>query len=462
MGSSSNSKWLDKLRDSLENHSESLPDGFWEELKRDIPSAAPVVQRRTAPELLILAVAAVVLLGLVLFVPQREESAMPQTAVAESGKVELQENVDGQTGEDGQMEKQEHTKQEQAKQADCRVQAVKGHMVVQGKKENGDGLQPDKLLEQAVGENSNAQVMNNIVVGQQERVEKAVESEMERKIEGESRREDYLKELDYLRGDDAGRKTGIRKMVAVAAGCAGVWNLGGDLLFAGGDMANSSMDGVQPSQGMGSMWGEIMPENYANFINMAIQPVENVSWLGGNSPTPFNNAMACKSYNYNHREPVRLGVSFAVGLVGGLYAESGISYQYLASEMLLGSAGNASQKLHYIGIPIRLGMNFMRSSRFQVYLSGGYMLEKCVYGVLELPNGNDLELKLPGVMNSVNVVAGLQFMAGDHTALYVEPGMYSYLGMGDEIGREHGYILKNRYSKNPTGFSMQGGVRFLF
>ena len=90
------------------------------------------------------------------------------------------------------------------------------------------------------------------------------------------------------------------------------------------------------------------------------------------------------------------------------------------------------------------------------------MLEKCVYGVLELPSGNDLELKLPGVMNSVNVVAGLQFMAGDHTALYVEPGMYSYLGMGDEIGREHGYILKNRYSKNPTGFSMQGGVRFLF
>lgn len=443
MGSSSNSKWLDKLRDSVENHSESLPDGFWEELKRDIPSAAPVVQRRTAPELLILAmaVAAVVLLGLVLFVPQREESAMSQTAVAESGKVELQENVDGQTGEDGQMEKQE-----QAKQADCRVQAVKGYMVVQGKKENGDGLQPDKLLEQAVGENSNAQVMNNIVVGQQERVEKAVESEMERKIEGESRREEYLKELEYLRGDDAGRKTGIRKMVAVAAGCAGVWNLSGDLLFAGGDMANSS----------------IMPENYANFINMAIQPVENVSWLGGNSPTSFNNAMACKSYNYNHREPVRLGVSFAVGLVGGLYAESGISYQYLASEMLLGSAGNASQKLHYIGIPIRLGMNFMRSSRFQVYLSGGYMLEKCVYGVLELPNGNDLELKLPGVMNSVNVVAGLQFMAGDHTALYVEPGMYSYLGMGDEIGREHGYILKNRYSKNPTGFSMQGGVRFLF
>lgn len=443
MGSSSNSKWLDKLRDSVENHSESLPDGFWEELKRDIPSAAPVVQRRTAPELLILAmaVAAVVLLGLVLFVPQREESAMPQTAVAESGKVELQENVDGQTGEDGQLEKQEHTKQ-----VDCRVQAVKGHMVVQGKKENGDGLQPDKLLEQAVGENSNAQVMNNIVVGQQERVEKAVESEMERKIEGESRREEYLKELDYLRGDDAGRKTGIRKMVAVAAGCAGVWNLGGDLLFAGGDMANSS----------------IIPENYANFINMAIQPVENVSWLGGNSPTPFNNAMACKSYNYSYREPVRLGVSFAVGLVGGLYAESGISYQYLASEMLLGSAGNASQKLHYIGIPIRLGMIFMRSSRFQVYLSGGYMLEKCVYGVLELPNGNDLELKLPGVMNSVNVVAGLQFMAGDHTALYVEPGMYSYLGMGDEIGREHGYILKNRYSKNPTGFSMQGGVRFLF
>ena len=443
MGSSNNDKWLGKLKDSVVNYSEPLPDNFWEELRKDIPVTAPVVVKRKKQESLIwtMAVAAVVLLALVLFIPQKEETAAVQTAVVEQKKVELPESMP----------------------VSCVAMKKEGYGRLQLSGNPGDA--PHVITEQK----------NNVAVLQEP--EKSIaEAEMEFKekrdigtdgksesgVNGESYRTEYLKELGYLREECTGRGLKIRRMATVTVGYSGIVAQSADNVFAGGDVHNSSVGGAQASQGMGNLWGETLPETVASFINMAIQPVENVAWLGGNSPSPFNSPMACRSYNYNHREPVRVGLSFAAGLVGGLYAESGISYQYLVSEMLLGGSEKASQRLHYIGVPVRLGMNFMPGCRFQVYLSGGYMIEKCVYGVLEFPNGVDMGLDLPGVINSVNVAAGFQFMAGDHIALYLEPAMYSYIGLGDDIGRDHGYIIKNRYSNNPTGFSVQGGLRFLF
>ena len=451
MGRNDKDKWLGKLKDSVENHSEPLPDSFWEELKRDIPNVPPAGARRkiSEPLVLIMAAAAVVLLALVLFIHQWEEPAALQIAVTEHNKLELQGQAVSQGKRAGELVSESVPVNLVAheKILDCTVQ-----------NDNAAALQePENSIAEAEVENA--------FDGKREVVPEGNRESGVNKKSGvirESDREEYLKELEYLREDGAGRVSRLGKMVAVVVGSSGMVTQNSDKVSVGGSIHNSPAGAVLPSQGMGNLWSENVPETFAAFINMAIQPVENITWLGGNSPSPFNNSMVCKSYNYNHREPVRLGLSFAVGLVGGLYAESGISYQYLASEMLFGGAENAMQKLHYIGIPIRLGMNFMRGSRFQVYLSGGYMIEKCVYGVLELPNERDLVLKLPGVMNSVNVAAGLQFMVGDHTALYLEPGMYSYIGIGDEIGRSHGYIIKNRYSNNPTGFSVQGGLRFLF
>ena len=65
-------------------------------------------------------------------------------------------------------------------------------------------------------------------------------------------------------------------------------------------------------------------------------------------------------------------------------------------------------------------------------------------------------------MNSVNVTAGMQFKIGELMALYMEPGWYKYLGLGEEIGRQNGYILKNIYTDHPDGLSFQGGLRFMF
>lgn len=52
---------------------------------------------------------------------------------------------------------------------------------------------------------------------------------------------------------------------------------------------------------------------------------------------------------------------------------------------------------------------------------------------------------------------------GGGASLYIEPGVYYYLGMENGwIAKDKGYFIKNRYSDDPKGFSFQGGLRFSF
>jgi hypothetical protein len=84
MGSNINDKWLGKLRDSVENYSEPLPDGFWEDIKASVPVAAAAnpKMKSSGRFLWTLAAAAVLLLGIVLLLPQDKEPVNGELALA--------------------------------------------------------------------------------------------------------------------------------------------------------------------------------------------------------------------------------------------------------------------------------------------------------------------------------------------------------------------------------------------
>lgn len=446
MGRNDKDKWLGKLKDSVENHSEPLPDSFWEDIKRNIPAAAPVVQSKKIIHTLMwpVAAAAVVLLGLVLLLPQEQTSskiAQVEEKVIVSEDTEML--IAEQSGQDKKLPSVDGKKLEQANTGNDAVQLVQDQTVVQDKGE--------EQTEQNKGQERKTREQKSEVV-------KEKKSEAAGKDSG-AEREAYLRELEYL-SEDVQRRGGARKkMMALALGNGGVdyGSLLSGFTEAATDKPLPGSDGTVGTVGTGA--ANVVPENFASYINMGGQPVEEITWLGGKSPAVFNNSVTYKNYTYTHKEPVKLGLSFAMELGRGFYVESGMSYQYLASKM---KSESISQKLHYVGIPVKVGVNFMRDRKFQVYLSGGYLVEKCVYGILEMPDKEDLKLKVKGVMNSLNVTAGLQLRVGNFTSLYLEPGLYRYLGMGEEIGREHGYILKNIYNEKPSGISLQGGLRFLF
>jgi len=64
------------------------------------------------------------------------------------------------------------------------------------------------------------------------------------------------------------------------------------------------------------------------------------------------------------------------------YRETGLVYTYLSSNLTAGGAAyyTQNQQLHYLGIPLKLNWNFLKKRYFNLYLSGGGMLEKCVHG----------------------------------------------------------------------------------
>ncbi|MBQ5802864.1 MAG: hypothetical protein IIW25_01365 [Bacteroidales bacterium] len=463
MGSNINDKWLGKLRDSVENYSEPLPDGFWEDIKASVPGAPAASQKTEGSErfLWTLVAAAVLLLGIVLFLPQDKEDVTGSLAVAVMAEKDM---ANEDAGADTVEEKISDDKIVVEKVHKGNVQVVK----VSAKRIFEEEIVGDvTAVADVVGAGSENKVLNEISGGDKAGKETDVTGNADDKFEHKTEnrqtelqtyREEYLKELEYLKEDVPGRRAGDRRFVSFGAGNNRV-----QLDFVLG------FKEAAPAMGdAGSMNGSNrVPDNFASFINMSSQQVENVTWMGENSPMVFNAPQSYKTCSYKHRQPFRTGVSFAFELGRWLYAESGLSYQYMGSAMYAGgqfaeNSSLADQKLHYLGIPVKIGVNFMSEKRFQIYLSGGYMVEKCVYGVLEQPNGHVVRLKLKGVMNSVNVTAGMQFKIGELMALYAEPGWYKYLGLGEEIGRQNGYILKNIYTDHPDGISFQGGVRFMF
>ena len=88
-----------------------------------------------------------------------------------------------------------------------------------------------------------------------------------------------------------------------------------------------------------------------------------------------------KIADIDHKQPLSFGVSVRKNLAKGFSVESGLTYTYLASDVRYeGSSEKISQKLHYIGIPVRANWNFVDTKNFTMYVSAGGAIEKCVYG----------------------------------------------------------------------------------
>jgi len=65
--------------------------------------------------------------------------------------------------------------------------------------------------------------------------------------------------------------------------------------------------------------------------------------------------------------------------------------------------------------------------------------------------------------NSVLGNIGGQLTLNSFASLYLEPCVYWYLGMNEDIiSMQNGIVMKSLYSEKPFGITISGGVRFLF
>lgn len=115
--------------------------------------------------------------------------------------------------------------------------------------------------------------------------------------------------------------------------------------------------------------------------------------------------------------------------------ETGLVYTYLASN--LSKSGEVRYRshleLHYLGVPVNLVVNLWQNDRWNIYLSGGVMLEKGLrakqtedrFWQMELYDKVD-KRGINGVQWSLNASAGVSYRFYKNWSFYFEPRISHY------------------------------------
>lgn len=156
-----------------------------------------------------------------------------------------------------------------------------------------------------------------------------------------------------------------------------------------------------------------------------------------------------RNCSFDHKLPLSFGVTFGKELPYGLTLESGLVYSLLRAEVAVQYGnGKLQQRLHLIGVPLRLNWRILDRSGFSLYIGAGAMAEKCIRARF----GNET-VEEKGFQGSVFGVAGMQYRLGGPAALYFEPEVSYYFTKTQ---------LRTSRTDSPVSLSLQLGVRFSF
>lgn len=170
-----------------------------------------------------------------------------------------------------------------------------------------------------------------------------------------------------------------------------------------------------------------------------------------------------------YRMPVTFGASLRFDLSKEWALETGVMYTQLSSEIRSGTEKNNygwEEKLHYVGIPLKVNRSVWSNKRLEVYASAGGAVEKCVAGKRSVMGsvstfGEDRNeqiqqreetLKVEPLQWSLSAAAGAQFKVTEKWGIYVEPGVVYYFDDGSKVNTVR--------KEHPLNFNLQLGMRF--
>ncbi|TGX80431.1 PorT family protein [Palleniella muris] len=165
----------------------------------------------------------------------------------------------------------------------------------------------------------------------------------------------------------------------------------------------------------------------------------------------------------HHKLPLRFGLGCGIPVSDRMSVETGITYSILSSSTVSGTDKNyfdTKQTLHYIGVPLKLHYNLLKTRKFGVYMSGGGMVEKCVYGSSdtdlfigsEKASSTSEKVSEKRLQFSVIAGGGLEYRITEALNLFAEPAVsYSF---------DNYSSVENSYKEHPLNFDLKVGVRF--
>ena len=197
-------------------------------------------------------------------------------------------------------------------------------------------------------------------------------------------------------------------------------------------------------------------QNYLTRNNALMDSVERarLTWIVNNnidSPTGDGVGLGEKA---NHHRPITLGFSLNKQLSLHWTFGTGLTYTSLNSEFeseYHRATLKKTQRVDYLGIPLRLTYRFWNKGRFNAYTTGGVTFEVPIYGSLAkkytittdsmYTSREDIKARSQW---SVNLGVGVQYRLFKPFSVYLEPNMFYYFGnaSGVETYRtEHPFII---------------------
>lgn len=428
-------KWINDIRSRMDNYSEPLPAGLWEKIESEISTPAPKVIPMWRKWTSVAAAAALVL-------------AISSVSVWYwSSDLELKEVNSALT--DNNEIRQEY-------------KSDNGIQEIQTMESSDKQLQPEAvnyspktIVNLASGNNADSLNVARIALSENIQTVDTESTDSELKKEADTEDKASVKEnrMKRMRED---RET-VRRNASY---------------LAMSDSKRSKGGGVQ----LGVMTGNIPYSSSNSFSGMSrlAIPTKSVSQVNdvvvgevsdataSYSQMLFNN-MGRQTYtDIKHHMPVTVGASVKWNLNEDWALESGLNYTYLYSELRSGAKSyiEDKQKLHYVGIPLKVQRSVWSNSIFSFYASAGGMMEKCVSGSVETVCVDDNNRKSFGnekldvkpLQFSVLASVGLQANFNKLLSLYLEPGMIYYFDDNTDI-------ITIRKDK-PFNFNLQLGLRF--
>ncbi|MFV0419277.1 MAG: porin family protein [Dysgonomonas sp.] len=165
----------------------------------------------------------------------------------------------------------------------------------------------------------------------------------------------------------------------------------------------------------------------------------------------------------DHSLPLSFGLSIRKDINKYIGIETGLTYTYLSStfERINIPQYKSKRELHYLGIPVNLVVYLWNDPKWNVYVSGGAMLEKGLQQkYVQDMYQNNVKISstsdkgsISGVQWSLNAAAGVSYSFYQDLSLYAEPRFSHYF--------DNNQPASIRSEKSDI-FSLGGGLRYKF
>ena len=414
--------WMNKLKEKLADYSEPTPASGWEQLEKEL---MPSVEKKIYPyRKWMMAAAAVILLAIVssvslyfLGTPAADEMRHIQTPA-------LATTPDALPGVQ-QPDMQGTSVEPVLRPVTREDRLAKAHRNVPEHKTLVDDEpivkeKPESVIE----ENEPGKAVDEVKLREETNVAQAQPKETERPVNNRPRRPSGRDKYHIPAEKQSSRK--------------GTWSMGLGVGYSGG-----------ASSEVGSSAYPYMSRVSMLSVSNGLMQIPNDQTLVFEDGVPYLR-QAKQVVDIKHHQPISFGLSVRKALGNGFSLESGLTYTLLSSDAKLADNDQQiEQKLHYIGIPLRANWNFFDRKLVTLYVSGGGMVEKCVYGKL----GSEKETVKP-LQFSVSGAVGAQLNSTKRVGIYVEPGVAYYFDDGSDI--------QTIRKENPFNFNIQAGIRLTY